>query len=176
MQTAWVYGVTYSTGTVYLYRTDDGGANWSLISSLPIPQGKEKTELGVDADHMKLVSATDGFITVRFAGDVMQTAVYVSADAGNTWSLTPTLIPGSGSVDFLSATEIILYNGEQFYVTHDAAHTWNIIPPNVVFGDAFAMMDFVNTSIGWVITQDPTNHHSLYRTTDGGSTWSPVIP
>ena len=29
---------------------------------------------------------------------------------------------------------------------------------------------------GWIITLDPNNHRSLYRTNDGGATWSPVIP
>jgi len=175
MKTAFVYGVVYAPGNVYLFRTDNGGANWGPVESVSLPKGTENFEVGVDPDHMRFVSPTDGFLAVRIAGDTMQTAVYVSNDAGNTWALTPTLIPGGGAADFLSATEAVLYNGEQFYITHDAARTWNIIPPDIVFGDMFAMMDFVNTSTGWVITLDQTNHRSLYRTTNGGSTWLPVI-
>jgi photosystem II stability/assembly factor-like uncharacterized protein len=87
------------------------------------------------------------------------------------------LIPKGGSADFLSATEAVIYNGEQFYVTRDAARTWNTISPDVVFGETFARMDFVNLSSGWVLTVDPTtNQSSLFRTTDGGSTWLPVSP
>jgi photosystem II stability/assembly factor-like uncharacterized protein len=175
MQTAWVTGVTYSSGSVYLFRTDDGGANWALIESLPLPANAENAQMGVE--HLEFVTASDAFMTVFVAAEDTRMAVYVSNDSGNTWSLTPTLIPNGGSTDFLSATEAVIYNGEQFYVTRDAARTWSIIPPDIAFGDTFAMMDFVNTLTGWVITVDPTtNHRTLYRTHDGGATWSPVIP
>jgi len=175
MQTAWVSGVTYSDGAVYLYRTDDGGANWAQVTTLALPPVALPTQVGFEP--VKFVTSQDAFVTVRIPSDQSQLAVFASNDAGNTWSFTPTLIPNGGSADFLSANEAVIYNGEQFYVTHDAARTWSIIPPDVVFGDSFAMMDFVNTLTGWVITIDPTtNHRSLYRTGDGGLTWFPVIP
>jgi len=175
MQTAWVSGVTYASGTVYLFRTDDGGHTWTPVT-LELPAGAENFELGIDKDQMQFVSATDGFLAVRMSGEATQTAVYITNDAGNTWTLTPTLIPNAGASEFLSAQEAIIYNGEQFYVTHDAARTWSTVSPNIVFGDSFADMDFVNPNTGWVITVDPANHHSLNRTTDGGATWSPVLP
>jgi len=174
MQTAWVYGVIYAPGTVYLYRTEDGGANWNE-QSLPLPQGVENAELSVE--HIAFITPNFGFLTMRITSDDINLAVYVSDDSGKTWSLTPTLIPGAGAADFLSANEVVIYNGSQFYVTRDAAHTWSIIPPDVLFGESFAGMDFVNALSGWVITADPTtNHRALYRTSDGGATWFPVIP
>jgi photosystem II stability/assembly factor-like uncharacterized protein len=174
MKTAWVTGVTYSDGTVYVFRTDDGGVTWSQISSLTPPPEALTTQIGFD--NLTVVSTTNAFLTVSIPTDINRMAVYISKDSGNSWSPTPTLIPNGGSVDFLSATDAVIYNGEQFYVTRDAAQTWNIIPPNIVFGDMFAMMDFVNASAGWVITLDPSNHRSLYRTTDGGKNWSPIVP
>ena len=174
-KTAWVYGVVYSPGHVYLFRTDDGGERWSPVS-IELPAGAENSEVGIDRDQMKFVSATDGFFALRMVGDVTQTAVYTTRDGGNTWTLTSTLIPNGGASDFLSSEEAIVYNGEQFYVTRDAARTWTIIPPDIKFGESFAGMDFVNASSGWVLTLDPTNNHrSLYRTSDGGATWSPIV-
>lgn len=175
MQTAWVYGVTYAPGVVYLHRTDDGGASWRE-ATLPLPPGAETSELGIDRDQMKFVSPNDGFIAMRLTGDAYQLAIYVTRDAGNAWTLTPTLIPNGGSMDFLSAEEAVIYNGEQFYVTRDAARTWRILPPDVKFGDTFAVMDFVNPNSGWVVTLDQTNRRSLYRTHDGGATWLPINP
>ncbi len=175
MQTAWVSGVTYASGTVYLFRTDDGGHTWSQVTP-ELPAGAENYELGIDRDQMQFFSAKDGFLVVRMSGEANQTAVYTTIDAGNTWTLTPTLIPNAGASKFLSAEEAIIYNGEQFYVTRDAARTWSTVSPNVVFGDSFASMDFVNLNTGWVITLDPSNHRSLNRTNDGGATWSPVVP
>jgi photosystem II stability/assembly factor-like uncharacterized protein len=174
-QTAWVAGVIYSPGTVYLYRTDDSGQNWTPVT-LDLPAGAENFELGIDRDQMQLVSSRAGFLLVRMAGERSQTAVYVTDDDGDTWRLTPALIPNAGESDFLSAEEAIIYNGEQFYVTRDAAHTWSTVSPDIVFGDSFAALDFVNLLSGWIVTVDPENHRSLYRTTDGGATWLPVIP
>ena len=174
-QTAWVYGVVYAPGSVYLFRSEDGGKTWSHVTSAPLPEGAENAELSID--QLAFLTPNDGMMAMRVTSDEGKMAIYISNDSGDTWLLTPTLIPGGGSVDFLSATEAVIYNGEQFYVTHDAAQTWNKVSPDVVFGDTFARMDFVNASSGWVLTLDPTtNQSSLYRTTDGGSTWSPVIP
>jgi photosystem II stability/assembly factor-like uncharacterized protein len=175
MQTAWVGGVIYAAGTLYLYRTDDGGSTWSPVT-LELPVGAENSELSIDADQVQFVTANDGFLAVHMAGDSTQTAIYVTHNAGDTWTLTPTLIPNGDSSDFLSPDEAVVYNGEQFYVTRDSARTWSIIPPDIDFGESFDSMDFVNISSGWVITLDLANHRSLYRTTDGGATWFPVIP
>ena len=174
MQTAWVSGVIYAPGTLYLYRTDDGGSAWSPVT-LELPVGAENSELSIDADQMQFVTRSDGFLAVHMAGDSTVTAIYVTHNAGDAWILTPTLIPNDGSSDFLSADEAVFYNGDQFYVTRDAARTWSIIPPDIDFGESFASMDFVNVTSGWVITVTSANHHSLYRTTDGGATWFPVI-
>ena len=89
--------------------------------------------------------------------------------------LTPTLIPEAGQSDFISANEAVIYNGEQFYVTRDAARTWVTVSPNIVFGDSFATMDFVNPESGWIITV-ADDQRALYRTHDGGATWLPVAP
>ncbi len=106
-----------------------------------------------------------------------QTAVYVTQDAGNTWSLTPTVLDGAGASSFLSGQDAVIYNGAQFQVTRDGAQTWTTVAPDVSFGETFVTMDFVNPLSGWVVTMDPTtNHRSLYRTQDGGSTWLPVVP
>jgi photosystem II stability/assembly factor-like uncharacterized protein len=175
MQTAWVGGVVYSPGTVYLYRTDDGGRTWTPVT-LELPDGAENFEVGIDRDQMQFVSATDGFLIVRMSGDSTQTAVYVTSDGGATWTLTPTLIPEAGESDILSAEELLIYNGQQFYVTRDAARTWATVTPDIVFGDSFVTMDFVNPNSGWVITMNAEGHRSLYRTHDGGATWSPAAP
>lgn len=176
MNTAWVSGVIYAPGEVYLYRTDDGGRNWTQVA-LSLPDGAQNFEFGIDDGQMKFISARDGYIAVRLSGESTQTALYATSDSGDTWTLTPTILNGAGETEFLSGEETIMYDGEQFYVTRDAARTWVSVAPDILFGETFAYMEFVNTMSGWVITLDPTtNHRSLYRTSDGGATWFPVIP
>lgn len=174
MQTAWIFGVIYAPGTPYLFRTDDGGGTWSSVN-LPLPTGLENADVGIE--QMFVASVNHIYLKLRAFSDTNNLVIYVSSDAGDTWSLTPTLIPGDGDADFLPDGEMIVYNREQFYITRDAAKTWSIIPPDIKFGDSFSSMDFVNATTGYVISQDPTtNHRSLYRADDGGATWFPVIP
>ena len=175
METAWVKGVTYTPGEVYLYRTDDGGQSWKEVS-LKLPEGVENAELAIYGDQMKFVSPEDGFLAVNISGESNQTAVYVTHNAGDTWTLTPEMLTGAAASDFLSAKEAVIYDGKQFNVTHDGAQTWVSVTPNVDFSDSFAGMEFVNASSGWVTTLDAANHRSLYRTSDGGQTWFAVIP
>jgi len=173
MQAAWIHGVIYAPGTPYLFRTDDGGATWAPVS-LPLSPDAENAELTIEQIS---IAGDRVFLIMRNTSDAINTPIYVSNDSGATWSLTSTLIPGSGAVDFLSADELIVYNREQFYVTRDAANTWSIIPPDIKFGDSFSGMDFISTTTGYVVSQDPTtSRRSLYRTDDGGATWFPVIP
>jgi photosystem II stability/assembly factor-like uncharacterized protein len=174
MKTAYITGVIYAPGTIYLYRTDDGGHTWNQVQ-VPVPEGMQNSEVSIDHDQMKFVSAQDGFFALRMSGDNTQTAVYVTQDGGKTWAVPSTPLDGAGHSVFLSPQEAILYNGTEFHVTHDAARTWVTVSPNVSFGDVFADMDFVNTSTGWVLTLDANDHRALYRTTDGGSTWLAVL-
>jgi hypothetical protein len=53
-------------------------------------------------------------VTMNVPSDQPSLAVYTSSDTGNTWALTPTLIPNSVASNFLSATDAVIYNGEQF--------------------------------------------------------------
>ena len=173
MQTAWVGGVIHANGTVYLYRTDDGGHTWSQVA-LPATENAQQAELSID--HIQFVTPTTGYIAMRVNANESRDAIYVTKNGGGTWTLTPTLISNAGSADFLSETEAIVFNGDQFFVTRDACQTWMIIPPNISFNDSFSSMDFVNVNIGWVIMVDSANHHSLYKTTDGGAVWNVLVP
>jgi len=75
-----------------------------------------------------------------------------------------------------SPTDGVVYADNQFYVTHDAGQTWTSATPDQNFSETFVEMDFVDASTGWVITGDVNDHRTLYRTTDGGTSWSAVIP
>jgi photosystem II stability/assembly factor-like uncharacterized protein len=172
MQTAWVGGVVYSMGTFYLYRSDDGGRNWAQVSA-ELPPNAQNGQVSIEA--IQFPTASDGFLSLSLSDETGVTcALYVTHDAGNTWSLTPTLIPNGRSVDFVSASEGFVFDGSQFYATSDTGATWTIVKPDVVFDESFMSMDFVNTTTGWLLASDPTTFQiGLFKTTDGGATWNP---
>ena len=86
----------------------------------------------------------------------------------------PAQIPNGRASDFVSETEGFIFDGAHFQVTHDGTMSWTAVEPDVVFGDSFMHMDFVNARTGWVSAMDPTTSQlRLYKTTDGGATWTP---
>ena len=71
---------------------------------------------------------------------------------------------------------MIFYTADQFYVTNDAGATVNQVSPSIKFGEFVIDMSFANTQTGWLITASPSNERTLYKTTDGGANWTPLIP
>jgi photosystem II stability/assembly factor-like uncharacterized protein len=170
MQVAWVGGVTYAPGVVYLYRTQNGGATWAQVS-VPIPTGYEQAQF--ETRGPTFVTTNTAFLPVSVSSqNGVMLAVYVSHDAGQSWVQTPTMIPQGGQMDFVSAKDGFVWNGANFYVTHDAAQTWATVAPDVAFSADFAGMDFVSPSVGFVVTNDGSGNQGLYKTTDGGTTWN----
>jgi photosystem II stability/assembly factor-like uncharacterized protein len=173
MQTAWIHGVTYSTGTAYLFRTDDSGRTWSLVS-LDLSTEAQAAELSVD--KLKFFSPTEGILILRITGPKIKMVIYKTNDGGDTWIPANATVPDGNFADIVSAQEIVFYGTNQFYVTTDAAATWKVVPPEIVFGESMIAMDFATASVGWVIVSDPSAHYTLYKTEDGGATWFPIIP
>jgi photosystem II stability/assembly factor-like uncharacterized protein len=168
-QTAWISGIIYSPGTIYLYRTDDGGRVWFKIN-LVMPKGVEQSDFSVD--EMEFVSETTGILALRVGGDQIQTYIYMTEDGGNTWSLSGSPVNGSGQIEYLSVTDYIMYGMDQFHVTRDAGRLWSTISPDVYFGDRVGGVEFVNPATGWVIVSDSAGHNKLYMTSDGGRSWA----
>jgi photosystem II stability/assembly factor-like uncharacterized protein len=169
--TAWVGGVIYAPETFYFYKTGDGGATWAP-QTIPTAPGMQNTEVWVDTGPI-FPTPSDGILPIRFTGETLRTGFYATQDGGVSWEFV-TFMPGAGVVDFVSPSDGFFWTGEQFFVTVDGAQTWTSINPNVLFGDTFAGMDFVNTRTGWVWTYDQTGQYGLYKSTDGGASWFPM--
>lgn len=168
-ETAWIGGVVYAPGQTYLFRSDDGGETWFNIN-LVLPENSSESELSVQG--MVFVSSTNGLLALRVTSDTPQTIVYLTDDGGNTWEQLPVSFEGYGILETPSASEMIFYTADQLYVTTDAGQTVEQITPDVQFGDSVIDMSFVNSQSGWIVTSE----NSLYRTSDGGVTWSVLIP
>jgi len=169
--TAWVSGVIYAPATFYFYKTVDGGQSWT-VQPLPVPPGIEDADVAIDSGPI-FVSPNEGFLAVHFFGETMRTGFYTTHDGGLNWEFIA-FLPGFGTADFVSLSDGYFWTGEQFFFTSDGAQTWTTINSDVLFGESFAGMDFVNTRTGWVWTYEETGQRGLYKTTDGGKTWFPM--
>jgi len=172
-ETAWVGGVVYATGQTYLFRSDDGGKTWFNIN-LVLPENTAESELSLQ--DMVFITPKNGLLALRITSETPQTIVYITEDGGNTWVQSPAAFEGYGILETPSASEMIFYTADQFYVTKDAGVTIQQISPEIKFGDSIIDMSFANSQTGWVITASPSNERTLYKTTDGGATWTPLIP
>ncbi|NOH04073.1 MAG: hypothetical protein HND47_19940 [Chloroflexi bacterium] len=172
-QTAWVGGVIYAPGQAYLYRSDDGGKTWFQIN-LALPADASESELSVQG--ILFVSPTEGLLVIRMTSAAPKTIVYATEDGGNTWSLLPVTFEGYGILETPSAQEMIFYSADKFYVTNDAGETVTVVTPEIAFGESILDMSFANSRTGWVVTTSPSNERLLYKTTDSGATWTPLIP
>ncbi|MFZ5820522.1 MAG: WD40/YVTN/BNR-like repeat-containing protein [Chloroflexota bacterium] len=170
-QTAWVGGVVYAPETFYFFTTGDGGRTWTE-QPLPTPPGAQGADISIDAGPT-FFSAQEGVLPVRFSGEAYKTAFYVTRDGGQSWEFLASM-PGAGAVDFVSPSEGVFWTGEQFFVTADGGASWTSVAPDILFGETFAGMDFVDANTGWVWTYDLTGQYGLYQTTDGGRTWLPL--
>ncbi len=173
MSTAWIGGVIYSSGSTYLFRTDNGGKTWSQATMM-LPGDAQSSELTIE--QVKFLSPTTGVLAIRLTSTSLETIIFTTKDGGQTWDPATAVLPSSGMLEIPSVKEMIFYYGNQFHVTNDAAATFEIIDPNIAFGESLTDMSFVSTTVGWVITTSPTNQRTLYKTTDGGLTWFPLIP
>jgi photosystem II stability/assembly factor-like uncharacterized protein len=173
MNSAWVGGVIYSSGSTYLFRTDDGGKTWSQVTMM-LPAIAQSSELTIE--QVKFLSPMQGFLAIRLTSTTQETIIFTTSNGGETWDPAPANLPNSGVLEIPSAQEMIFYYSNQFYVTKDAAQTFEVIDPNIAFGESLTDMSFANVSTGWVITTSPTNQRTLYKTEDGGQTWFPLIP
>ncbi|MCB0101653.1 MAG: hypothetical protein H6635_10685 [Anaerolineales bacterium] len=172
VDTAWIGGVVYAPGETYLFRTDNSGATWSNIN-LVLPENVTNSDISMLG--IVFVSQSDGLLALRITSDTPKTIVYRTANGGNTWEQLPIEFDGYGQLSTPSDTEMVFYMDSLFYVTDDAGATIQEVTPDVLFGDTIIDMNFVNARVGWVVTEDD-NGRSLFRTEDGGATWTQQLP
>jgi photosystem II stability/assembly factor-like uncharacterized protein len=91
----WLAGASGTNGEG-LFRTDDGGRSWQLVS-VKTPPGVG--ELGTSYSLPSISSDGTGVLPVTFNGDFGHTAVgvYVTSDSGEEWALAR-LVPLKGSI------------------------------------------------------------------------------
>ena len=171
----WVGGSVPVDNYIYLYRTRDGGATWSE-TNLALPAGYETAQTGNDGP--RFFSAAEGILVVNLAvpSDAgLDTVVYRTRDGGETW--TPgQVISGGRPSDFSSVSDGVAWGGGgQLNVTHDAGQTWGAVTPDVDFSASLGSIQFVSPLVGWALTTNEALDPSLYKTTDGGATWTLLI-
>ncbi|OAB42441.1 hypothetical protein PGLA_12275 [Paenibacillus glacialis] len=175
----------------YLYRTDDGGANWKkIMQSTEAPYDSKDTPFAIPNKgyimDMSFVDSLHGFVTLQDKGF---SALYTTKDAGKSWALVPNFIDRDkmdscsslslGNPEFtgdasnngfipLACTvgERTKFNG---YFTSDKGVTWKLSPFDVKWAKGLNQMlspVFLNNNEGWYLQES-----IIYHTINQGKTW-----
>ena len=169
----WVGGNIPMEGNVYLYATQDGGHTWTK-QPVTLPAGY--TNAMTEVFQSRFFTSSDAVIPMRMMAVNFAFDFLVSHDGGMTWAATTPVLAG-GQYSIPTIQDFFVWDGgTSLSVSHDGGSTWTSVTPNLNVTDILMKFVFVDASNGWMLTSDASNHHSLYRTSDGGQTWNPLIP
>jgi len=180
--TGWVTGTRLVDGEVYLFVTHDGGASWSQ-QSIPLPAGYESYQYMPQAP---VFFGKDGFLPLVInLSSTTDFTFYTTHDGGTTWTGDPKnakSVVTPGSYAFADALHGWCWDGwTNLYSTTDGAQTWAGMPTGLNLSGQLSQIEFVPGTAsqfnGFALTSvDDAGHSQLYKTTDNGISWTPLIP
>jgi photosystem II stability/assembly factor-like uncharacterized protein len=173
--TGWIGGDSPLAGSVYIYRTDNGGVTWAQ-QPLSVPAGYETGYVVTTAPVF--FGTYDAVLPVWMGAAVGERDLYlyVTHDGGTTWARSYSFAQHSFDIDIVSARDAFSWDAAGFFrLTHDSGASWTQVTPNINFGENISDLDFVSTTTGWVLNRDLNGNTALYRTTNGGFTWTTLF-
>ena len=176
-----------------LWRSTDGGAAWSQVTSFPVTSTPD--DIGLSFITFNAAGGHRGTPTrTIFVGDATGTDLYESTDAGATWHLVPGQPAGMEPQHGVMAGSGLLYvdyanqpgpNGMtdgSVWKYDTLTGTWTDITPEVpgvdgnpAFGYAGLAADPEHPDTVMVATNDRWSPvDTIFRSTDAGATWTDV--
>jgi photosystem II stability/assembly factor-like uncharacterized protein len=139
-------------GSTLMYRTTNGGNNWSLTSSSVF-------------DEYIFVSGSISYAVKKVSS---KRTLFKSTDGGASWTPKDTILQNTSQIIFPDALTGFLSSNNKIYKTTNEGVSWL----NVLDNSAFTINEFSFEDINNGII---LNGAGIVKTTDGGTTWSSTI-
>jgi photosystem II stability/assembly factor-like uncharacterized protein len=155
-----------------VYKTIDGGANWTS-------QASETTLLGSNTNALYFRNIEFLDENIGFLGTLNQ-KFYKTIDGGNTWSLVTNITPNPLAICGLDCvgTSTVYGCGTWFspaliIKSTDSGNTWQYIDMSA-YATALVDINFIDENIGFVSGGNASGGVIL-KTIDGGVTWTQLL-
>ena len=170
-----VGGYVPVSGSVYLYRTVDGGVSWiqSECQNSPLDENQETS-----IDKIIRINATTAVLPVRsyLANGNSVTYFCSTTDAADSWQYVG-MLENVEFLDFGSQLTGVAYGQGKMFHTSDGGLTWTEttlgLPPAVTP----ISLDMINDLAGFLIatiTPETLVDNRIYMTGNNGKDWQPI--
>lgn len=160
-----LYHIWFATSTGRVYFSADGGATWTLQSSVAASGG--------NALNVVKFSDPDNGYAVGAGGTIIHTT-----DGGDTWAAIadPTAADGITALSVFSKFRLIIGTDDgDLYQSWDEGDNFTLQTyPAMVATDTVQDIQFVNDAVGFMISDTVAPVGRAYRTVNGGNDWQQI--
>jgi photosystem II stability/assembly factor-like uncharacterized protein len=162
-------------GSLYLFRTTDGGSSWNELTCEGIPDA-ENSEL--DPMDIIRISQSEVIVPVRayLPSGQMGAHFCVSTDAGETFNYVSTL-ENIEFVAFGSLSHGLAYGAGKMMQTSDGGLTWQDVTTGLPIGLTPISLSMMNENVGYLTataSPDTLLQNRIFMTANNGVSWQPM--
>ena len=170
--TALIGGSRPMPGSLYLFRTVDGGSSWNQVECTGLPDA-ESSEL--DPMAILPISAAEVVVPVRayLENGQMGTHFCFSTNSGESFTYRSTL-ENIEFTDFGSMNNGLAYGQGRMMQTLDGGVSWKEVTAGLPIGVTPVSLNMLNENIGYLtttISPDTLLQNRIFMTTNNGNDW-----
>lgn len=170
-----ILGFAAQPQKVGAYQTTDSAQTWTPLE-IPVPQNIDSLTITVLPPVFFRDNGNDGILPVDFISmDTGSRNRVFYNHAETRWTPGGSVVDGE-AYTFLDPQTGWAWGKRGLYATTDGAKTWLLLPVAFGRGERATCINFIDAKNGWLVTVGLQSRVRLYRTMDGGYSWTAMIP